>query len=159
MPSLDVDALAREVSVASQRVAELRRQAEQAPQHCPQLLTQALEELASFSTTLQITIEALRQQQEQLTAFQEGVEQALAELEQPPSQPPAEPLAPDSGEGLSGLLTICAACKKIRLTSGKWRGIEDYLTERWTIQFSHSFCPDCARGLYPDYYDKLNSDE
>jgi hypothetical protein len=51
---------------------------------------------------------------------------------------------------LSGLLPICAACKKIRDDQGYWRQVERFFTEHSEVQFSHGICPDCAEKLYPD---------
>ncbi len=51
---------------------------------------------------------------------------------------------------LSGLLPICARCKKIRDDKGYWHQVEMYIQERSDAKFSHSICPDCARKLYPD---------
>ena len=51
---------------------------------------------------------------------------------------------------LSGLLPICAGCKKIRDEAGQWRSIEAYVEGRSTVQFSHGLCPDCVERLYPD---------
>jgi len=53
---------------------------------------------------------------------------------------------------LSGLLPICASCKKIRNDAGSWEQIEDYISKHSEADFSHSFCPDCARRLYPDLF-------
>ncbi len=50
---------------------------------------------------------------------------------------------------LSGLLTICAACKKIRDDRNAWRPIEAYIQSRSEARFSHGLCPDCVRTLYP----------
>ncbi len=50
---------------------------------------------------------------------------------------------------LSGLLPICANCKKIRNDKGYWEQIENYLGEHTGADFSHSICPDCAAKLYP----------
>ena len=50
---------------------------------------------------------------------------------------------------LSGLLPICAKCKKIRDDRGYWNQIEIYIRERTDANFSHGVCPDCARELYP----------
>ncbi len=52
---------------------------------------------------------------------------------------------------LSGLLPICAACKKIRNDAGYWQQIEQYLKQHSEAQFSHGICPECARHLYSDY--------
>ena len=54
---------------------------------------------------------------------------------------------------LSGLLPICASCKKIRDDKGYWNKIESYICSHSKVEFSHSICPDCARKLYPDLYD------
>lgn len=51
---------------------------------------------------------------------------------------------------LSGLLPICASCKKIRDDQGYWNQIELFIRERSFAEFSHSICPGCARKLYPD---------
>jgi CheY-like chemotaxis protein len=52
---------------------------------------------------------------------------------------------------LSGLLPICASCKKIRDNEGRWRQIEEYITTHSEAGFSHGICPQCAKVLYPDY--------
>ncbi len=51
---------------------------------------------------------------------------------------------------LSGLLPICASCKKIRDEEGGWQHIEDYISTHSEADFSHSICPQCARRLYPE---------
>jgi PAS domain S-box-containing protein len=56
---------------------------------------------------------------------------------------------------LSGLLPICAHCKKIRDDKGYWNQIEAYLHEHSEAEFSHSICPECMKKLYPEY--KKNS--
>lgn len=44
---------------------------------------------------------------------------------------------------LSGLLPICAYCKRIRDDHDYWRQIEQYLAEHSEAQFSHGICPQC----------------
>ncbi|MBC8185448.1 DUF3365 domain-containing protein [candidate division KSB1 bacterium] len=51
---------------------------------------------------------------------------------------------------LSGLLPICASCKKIRDDSGYWNQIETYIRDHSEAEFSHGICPECAKKLYPD---------
>ena len=51
---------------------------------------------------------------------------------------------------LSGLLPICASCKKIRDDKGYWNQIEAYIRKHSKVEFSHGICPDCAKKLYPD---------
>ena len=50
---------------------------------------------------------------------------------------------------LSGLLPICASCKKIRDDKGYWNQMEGYIQQHSDAQFSHGICPDCAKILYP----------
>lgn len=50
---------------------------------------------------------------------------------------------------LSGLLPICAACKKIRDEQGSWHPLETYMHTHSQAQFSHGLCPDCEHRLYP----------
>jgi len=45
---------------------------------------------------------------------------------------------------LSGLLPICAGCKKVRDDSGYWNQIEAYITQHSSATFSHSYCPECS---------------
>lgn len=51
---------------------------------------------------------------------------------------------------LSGLLPICASCKKIRDDKGYWNQIEAYIKDHSEAEFSHGICPGCAKRLYPD---------
>ena len=50
---------------------------------------------------------------------------------------------------LSGLLPICASCKKIRDDSGYWKQIEAYIREHSDATFTHGLCPECVKKLYP----------
>ncbi|MBI5020977.1 MAG: PAS domain S-box protein [Ignavibacteriales bacterium] len=59
-------------------------------------------------------------------------------------------------QALSGLLPICASCKKIRDDSGYWNQLESFIEHRATVQFSHGICPDCMQKLYPQYYDRIH---
>ncbi|OGR94195.1 MAG: hypothetical protein A2016_05465 [Elusimicrobia bacterium GWF2_62_30] len=52
---------------------------------------------------------------------------------------------------LSGLLPICASCKKIRNDKGYWNQIESYVRDNSDAKFSHGICPDCVKKLYPGY--------
>jgi GAF domain-containing protein len=60
---------------------------------------------------------------------------------------------------LSGLLPICASCKKVRDDHGYWNQIETYLRTRTEAEFSHGICPDCARRLYPELAPKLGLED
>jgi hypothetical protein len=54
---------------------------------------------------------------------------------------------------LSGLLPICASCKKIRDDGDRWRHLEDYIGEHSEAEFTHGICPDCAKRLYPELHE------
>jgi hypothetical protein len=53
---------------------------------------------------------------------------------------------------LSGILPICASCKKIRNDKGYWQMVEEYIGEHSDARFSHGMCLDCAKKLYPDIF-------
>jgi DNA-binding response OmpR family regulator len=53
---------------------------------------------------------------------------------------------------LQGILPVCCICHRIRNDQESWQRIEKYLGEHTNIQLSHTFCPDCAKKHYPDYY-------
>jgi YesN/AraC family two-component response regulator len=60
----------------------------------------------------------------------------------------------DNVKVLSGLLPICANCKKIRDDKGYWEAVETYFKRHTEIEFSHGLCPDCISTLYPEYKPK-----
>ncbi|MDO9110649.1 MAG: hypothetical protein Q7U40_08340, partial [Desulfatirhabdiaceae bacterium] len=60
---------------------------------------------------------------------------------------------------LSGLLPICASCKKIREDSGYWTQIETYVKDHSEAEFSHGICPECAEKLYPEFSGKDHAKE
>ena len=55
---------------------------------------------------------------------------------------------------LSGLLPICAQCKKIRDDNGYWEQIEKFIRDNSEADFSHSICPECVKMLYPGFGQK-----
>lgn len=78
---------------------------------------------------------ALAQKNEELQAKNDELETALANV-----------------KTLSGLLPICANCKKIRDDSGYWHIVEEYIRSHSNANFSHGICPDCMKTLYPNHY-------
>ncbi len=87
-----------------------------------------------FEGSLEDTSERKRAEDEREGLIQE-LQQALATL-----------------KTLSGLLPICASCKKIRDDSGCWNQLEVFIQNHSDAEFTHSFCPDCARQLYPEVF-------
>ena len=51
---------------------------------------------------------------------------------------------------LSGLVPICAHCKKVRDDRGYWSMVEDYVTAHSDAKFSHGLCPDCLPRYFPN---------
>ncbi len=53
-------------------------------------------------------------------------------------------------KSLSGLLPICASCRKIRDAKNAWHNLEAYIRNHTEADFTHSICPDCRKALYPE---------
>ncbi len=60
---------------------------------------------------------------------------------------------------LSGLLPICANCKKIRDDKGYWTQLEKYIEMHSEALFSHGICPECMEQLYGDqeWYQRIQN--
>lgn len=71
-------------------------------------------------------VEAEREREELIEALQK----ALAEVRQ-----------------LSGLLPICARCKKIRDDQGYWTQLEQYIAAHSEASFTHGLCPECMERM------------
>lgn len=54
---------------------------------------------------------------------------------------------------LSGMLPICAHCKRIRDDRGHWNQIESYIRQHSEAEFSHGICPDCMKEHYAEHMD------
>ena len=52
---------------------------------------------------------------------------------------------------LQGMLPICGFCKRIR-SGAEWQQMEQYITDHSEAQFSHTFCPECRKQHYPQYF-------
>jgi hypothetical protein len=57
----------------------------------------------------------------------------------------------DQVQLLSGLLPICASCKRIKDEREVWQPLEVYIQAHSEAKFTHGVCPDCLRKLYPEY--------
>lgn len=57
-------------------------------------------------------------------------------------------------ETLSGLLPLCAWCKKVRNDGGYWEQIDKYISTHSSASLTHGVCPDCKTnfmaGIVPD---------
>jgi GAF domain-containing protein len=53
----------------------------------------------------------------------------------------------DELQSLRGLIPICAQCKKIKDSDGYWNSIEKYLINHPEADFTHGYCPECAKKI------------
>src|SRR6266700_3975489 len=53
---------------------------------------------------------------------------------------------------LSGMLPICCRCKKIRDDTGYWQQIEDYVRQHSGADFTHGYCPECAKAAQEEAF-------
>jgi hypothetical protein len=51
---------------------------------------------------------------------------------------------------LSGLLPMCAWCRKIRDDTGYWSLVENYLQAHSNTEITHGICPDCEARVIAD---------
>ncbi|MCK4909248.1 MAG: hypothetical protein KAS70_05065 [Planctomycetes bacterium] len=61
-------------------------------------------------------------------------------------------------KSLSGLLPICAYCKKIKDDHGYWKQVESYIDDHSEAEFTHGICPQCAEKLSAEL-DKAENDK
>lgn len=98
----------------------------------------AIVKAALFNEELQKEIEVRKQIENERAKLIRELQDALVKVKQ-----------------LSGLLPICASCKKIRDDRGSWSHVESYIRDHSEAEFSHSICPDCVKELYPEHYREI----
>ncbi|OQB12095.1 MAG: putative thiamine biosynthesis protein [Deltaproteobacteria bacterium ADurb.Bin207] len=105
---------------------------ERNPQHVPRGLYGAL--VGAFALTLIIAAVAYRfyRLSVQVREQAESLRKAMAEI-----------------KVLSGIIPICAHCKKIRDDQGYWNQLEAYISNNSDALFSHGICEDCEKKYYP----------
>jgi hypothetical protein len=111
-------------------------------------LQQEIVERARSQEELGLRNQELEYLNTQLTATKNSLESTNRELEH----------ALNNVKQLSGMLPICASCKKIRNDKGYWEQIEAYILTHADVQFSHGMCPECAKKMYPDFMKKNGSE-
>lgn len=60
---------------------------------------------------------------------------------------------------LSGMLPICAWCKKVRDDKGYWKKVETYIEEYSDASFTHGICPECIDRVIMEEEKKGKSEE
>ena len=110
-------------------------------QHSEDELDQVVISINDASNKLKDSYESLEKKIEERTS---SLQEALKEVKQ-----------------LTGLLPICASCKKIRDDKGYWNQIEGYIQKHSEAQFSHGICPECSDELYgkEDWYIEMKQEE
>jgi hypothetical protein len=66
----------------------------------------------------------------------------------------ATDIALTRAKALSGLIRICSSCKRIRNDEGGWEQIEEYIRNHSDVDFSHTYCPECAEKLRSQLHQK-----
>lgn len=52
---------------------------------------------------------------------------------------------------LTGILPVCAHCKKIRdEETNSWQRMEEYIANHSNAGFTHGICPECVSAYYPE---------
>jgi DNA-binding NtrC family response regulator len=123
------------------RDAVVRRQRRKAREDLKRAYEELEQKVDERTRELQIANEALQEEIEVRKLLEHEREEYVKELQ----------MALAEVKTLSGLLPICASCKKIRDDNGYWNQIEKYLRTHTQARFTHGICPDCARKLYPEY--------
>lgn len=59
---------------------------------------------------------------------------------------------------LSGLIPMCAGCKKIRDDGGYWEAVDDYISRHSEAQFTHGLCPECVEVYFPGFKKAVQDD-
>ncbi len=91
------------------------------------------DEIGALGTAFNTMATRLRESRTELASRAEEREVVIAQLRQ----------AIAEVKTLSGLLPICATCKKVRDDEGYWTQIETYIRDHSEADFSHGMCPDC----------------
>jgi hypothetical protein len=94
---------------------------------------------SGFSELAAIALQNSRIQDEK-TRAEEEKERVIGELK----------IALSRVKTLGGMLPICSSCKKVREDDGYWKQIETYIRDHSDADFTHSYCPDCAKKLLKD---------
>ena len=55
-------------------------------------------------------------------------------------------------KALSGFISICAYCKRVRVQENEWTPVEAYVTGKTEAKFSHGICPACNQRVRADFF-------
>lgn len=91
------------------------------------------DEVGLLAATFNNLLKKLADKENDLVCQRDILEQQTVELKK----------ALEKVKVLSGIIPICAWCKKIRNDSGYWDQLESYICEHSDADFSHGVCPEC----------------
>jgi hypothetical protein len=57
-------------------------------------------------------------------------------------------------KALTGLVPICAWCKRIKDQGGSWLSLERFISRSAHAEVTHALCPDCLRRQEEKYRDE-----
>lgn len=98
--------------------------------------------LTFFNRRLKREVKVRKQAEEEKAALIDEMQKVLSEMKL-----------------LSGMLPICASCKKIRDDKGYWSQLETYISNHSSARFSHGFCPECEEKAMKRLDDEEGDDE
>lgn len=116
----------------------LHHEAKLTVEHLERLVRERTRALEQANGNLQNEIAQRRRAQAERELTIKSLEEALANV-----------------KTLSGLIPICAGCKKIRDDRGFWNQVESYVSAHSEARFSHGLCPECAHKFYPEESEEL----
>jgi PAS domain S-box-containing protein len=83
-----------------------------------------------------------------VVVFREAGGEALLESQALPTSLP-EKLQADPRLGrATGIINLCAWCKRVPDESGQWYDLETFISEHSSLQFNGGLCPDCMRRWF-----------
>lgn len=119
-------------------------------------LTSSFNQMArQLSGTLETLEQRVRERTSELTRVNKELQVEIAEHKKTEAE--RERLISELQEALknvkqlTGLLPICANCKKIRDDTGYWHQVEVYVRDHSEAEFSHGMCPNCMKVFYPEF--------
>jgi PAS domain S-box-containing protein len=57
--------------------------------------------------------------------------------------------------GLTGLISLCAWCQRVRDEAGLWQQLEGYVQSHSEAKFTHGICEDCLKKLDPAHHRRV----
>jgi len=133
----------RPLEVVKEKAVQISASEEHLGEQIPAPPGKELEDLSNafnrMSTTLRKDRDSLEQKVQDRTAELTRMNKELKD-------------ALEQVKTLSGLLPICASCKKVRDDKGYWQQIEQFISDHSDARFTHGICPQCAEKLYPEHY-------